>query len=91
MAACVSVPDDLRGEEIKAYVVLQDRATAGEQTLVALAAFCSERLAEFKVPRYWEFRSDLPMTASERVAKSALRSEGDLTAGAYDRIQGVWR
>jgi crotonobetaine/carnitine-CoA ligase len=91
IAACIAVPDELRGEEIKAYVVLRDRATAEEETFAALAAFCSERLADFKVPRYWEFRQELPMTASERVAKAALKSEGDPTAGAYDRVQGVWR
>jgi crotonobetaine/carnitine-CoA ligase len=37
-----------------------------------LAAYCAERLASFKVPRYWEFRDGLPMTPSERVAKQLL-------------------
>jgi carnitine-CoA ligase len=65
LAAVVAVPDDLRGEEVKAYVV--GTATAGE-----LRDWCAGRLASFKVPRYWEFRDDLPRTPSERVAKQQL-------------------
>jgi crotonobetaine/carnitine-CoA ligase len=38
-----------------------------------LAAYCGERLAAFKVPSQWEFRAELPMTPSERVAKEELR------------------
>ena len=69
LAAVVSVPDDLRGEEVKAFVVL----TPGvELSAEELSAYCGERLAAFKVPRYWAFRDDLPRTPSERVAKQAL-------------------
>jgi crotonobetaine/carnitine-CoA ligase len=76
-AALVPVPDELRGEEAKAYV-----ATDGTVSAAELAAYCDERLAYFKVPRYWELRDELPMTASQRVAKGALPREA---AGAYDR------
>lgn len=76
LAAVVAVPDALRGEEVKAYVVATGVGP------VELAAFCAERLAYFKVPRYWEFRAELPLTASERVAKSELDRSAD---GAFDR------
>ncbi|MCW2759101.1 MAG: lcfB 7 [Nocardioidaceae bacterium] len=65
LAAVVGVPDEIRGEEIKAYVV----ATVSTDEL---DAWCRERLAAFKVPRYWELRDDLPRTPSERVAKHLL-------------------
>jgi crotonobetaine/carnitine-CoA ligase len=65
----VSVPDELRGEEVKAFVVLNEGA---ELTAEELNAYCGERLAAFKVPRFWAFRDDLPLTPSERVAKHAL-------------------
>jgi carnitine-CoA ligase len=65
LAAVVGVPDELRGEEIKAHVVAS--ATAAE-----LTGFCAARLARFKIPRYWQFHDDLPRTASERVAKHLL-------------------
>nr|WP_042191682.1 AMP-binding protein [Kibdelosporangium sp. MJ126-NF4]CEL20223.1 Long-chain-fatty-acid--CoA ligase [Kibdelosporangium sp. MJ126-NF4]CTQ97448.1 Long-chain-fatty-acid--CoA ligase (EC 6.2.1.3) [Kibdelosporangium sp. MJ126-NF4] len=66
LAAVIGVPDDIRGEEVKAFVV----GDASEEELVS---FCAQRLAAFKVPRYWEFRAELPLTASERVAKERLR------------------
>jgi carnitine-CoA ligase len=65
LAAVVGVPDEIRGEEVKAFVV----GAVGE---AELAEYCAERLASFKVPRYWEFREELPMTPSERVAKQLL-------------------
>jgi crotonobetaine/carnitine-CoA ligase len=65
LVAVVGVPDEIRGEEIKAFVV----GTAGEDEL---RAYCSERLAAFKVPRYFQFEDDLPRTPSERVAKQQL-------------------
>ncbi|ALG08806.1 AMP-binding protein [Kibdelosporangium phytohabitans] len=66
LAAVVGVPDDIRGEEVKAFVV----GDAGEDEL---AAYCADRLAAFKIPRFWELRAELPLTASERVAKERLR------------------
>jgi len=66
LAAVVGVPDEIRGEEVKAYVVAPG---AGSEEL---EAWCRERLAGFKVPRFWEFRDDLPLTASHRVEKAKL-------------------
>ncbi|WP_244928195.1 AMP-binding protein [Nocardioides sp. W7] len=66
LAAVVGVPDELRGEEVKAYVVAPGAGSA------ELDAWCRERLADFKVPRFWEFRDDLPLTASHRVEKAKL-------------------
>ena len=67
LAAVIGVPDEIRGEEVKAFVVGDD------VTPEELAAWCAERLAAFKVPRFWELRDDLPRTPSERVNKSLLR------------------
>jgi crotonobetaine/carnitine-CoA ligase len=66
LAAVLGVPDDIRGEEVKAFVV-------GTVTADELTEYCSQRLASFKIPRFWEFRDDLPRTPSERVAKEQLR------------------
>jgi crotonobetaine/carnitine-CoA ligase len=86
LAAVIAVPDELRGEEVKAYVVCGgERPEPG-----ALAEFCAEKLAYFKVPRFWAFAEDLPLTPSERVAKGELRKTPDLRAGAWDRSTGEW-
>ncbi len=83
-AAVVAVPDPVRGEEVKAYVVPKP----GEQiTPQEVFDFCKEHMAVFKVPRYLEFRDTLPKTPSERVQKQKLRQEkADLTEGCYDRL-----
>jgi crotonobetaine/carnitine-CoA ligase len=87
LAAVIAVPDELRGEEIKAYVVCDgERPTPAE-----LAAFCTEKLAYFKVPRFWAFPDELPLTPSERVAKGELRKVADLRADAWDTKAAAWR
>lgn len=84
MAAVVAVPDEIRGEEVKAYLVLTDDRDA-EQAAAELLPFCAERIARFKVPRYWEVRDDLPRTPSERVAKPAL-----VAGRTWDAETGSW-
>jgi len=69
LAAVIGVPDEVRGEEVAAYVVAP--GCSAEE----LSAWCAERLAPFKVPSVWHFRDDLPLTASLRVEKAALRAE----------------
>ncbi|MCP4326910.1 MAG: ATP-dependent acyl-CoA ligase [Alphaproteobacteria bacterium] len=92
LAACLGVPDDLRGEEVMAFVVLQPGHSAETLPPPDLAAFCDDRLAYFKVPRYWAYRDDLPRTPSERVRKEALKGErGDPRVGAWDRLEERWR
>ena len=84
MAAVVGVPDEIRGEEVKAYLVLTDNRDA-QNAAAELAAFCTDRIARFKVPRYWEVREDLPRTPSERVAKPEL-----IAGRTWDAQAGVW-
>ncbi len=68
----IGVPDELAGEEVKAFVVLDD---PDPSRLPAIAEYCRRELAEFKVPRYWALRDELPLTPSERVAKGELRAD----------------
>ena len=92
LAAVLAVEDDLRGEEVMAYVVPSHGVSRDDVSPTVLSTFCAERLARFKVPRYWKYRDDLPRTPSERVRKEALREEHeDPRTGAYDRVEGRWR
>jgi long-chain acyl-CoA synthetase len=70
--AVVGVPDDYRGEAVKAFVVLKDDARCGESDLTA---FLRERLTAYKVPRAIEFRRELPMSGVGKVLRRALRDE----------------
>ena len=84
LAAVTAVPDEIRGEEIKAYYV------TGGGTAVEpgeLARYCGGRLAAFKVPRYWQAAPDLPRTDSERVIKERL---GTLPGPVFDTAVSTW-
>lgn len=69
-AAAVGVPDEYRGESVKAVVVLQEGKAATAEEIVA---FCRQRLAPYKVPRTVEFTSELPKTLVGKVLRRALR------------------
>lgn len=86
LAAALPEPDDLRGEEVHVVIVAADGH--GPADLADLVAHCSNQLAYFKVPRYWTFATELPLTASERVAKAELRARLDqnLSHETIDRM-----
>ena len=65
------VPDKKFGEEVAAWIAL--RAGADAPTDDDLRAFCRERLAHFKVPRYWKFVDEFPMTVTGKVQKFRMR------------------
>ena len=68
-AGVVGMPDEYRGETVKAFVVLKAGMTATEEDLIA---FCQEHLAKFKVPTAIEFRDQLPMSAVGKVLRREL-------------------
>ncbi len=86
-SAVIPVPDEIRGEEVKAYVLLVDGATPGDLPPEEIVRHCEARLAAFKVPRYIEYRTgDFPRTPSMKVQKQELKAEkSDHTQGAWDR------
>ena len=71
-AVVVGIPQDLRGEAIKAYVVLKEGETA---TAADLLEHCRKELAKFKVPKRVEFRSELPKTIVGKVLRRVLVAE----------------
>ena len=91
-AAVVAVPDPVRGEEVKAYIILQDGFTLEDAPPEKILKHAEEYLAVFKVPRYVAYRDELPRTPSLKVKKAELKAEAeDLRLGAFDRVDGVWR
>ncbi|MCX5907725.1 MAG: AMP-binding protein, partial [Deltaproteobacteria bacterium] len=76
-SAVVGVPDEVAGEEIKAYIVLPPGESLSPEELVA---WCQEGLPDFMIPRYIEFRKEFPKTGSEKIQKYKLAQEpGGLT------------
>ena len=82
-AAVVPVDDDLRGQELRACVVVRAGA---ELDAAAIFAHCAEHLSAFKVPRYLDIRSSLPHTPTMKVRKDLLVAEPP-SAGWIDRLQ----
>jgi long-chain acyl-CoA synthetase len=64
------VPDKMRGEKAKAWIVLNEGANLTE---AELKTWCRERLAPYKVPAKFEFVADLPKTQVGKVLRRALR------------------
>lgn len=71
-AAVIGIPDEYRGETVKAFVVLKE----GEQaTAEEIIAFCRQNMAAYKAPRLVEFRQDLPKTIVGKVLRRLLAEE----------------
>ena len=70
LVAVIGIPDDQFGEEIKAYVVLNDGATAAPEELIA---WTKERIAAYKYPRVVEIIDALPLSATGKILKKELR------------------
>ncbi|HET9385342.1 MAG TPA: long-chain fatty acid--CoA ligase, partial [Gemmatimonadales bacterium] len=68
------IPDELKGEVAKAWVVLKHGQSASEDEI---RAFCRERLAPYKVPAKVDFRKELPKTMVGKVLRRVLAAEGD--------------
>ena len=71
-AVAVGIPHQTRGETLKAYVVPKPGETL---TVAELVAHCREKLANYKVPKFFEFREELPKTMVGKVLRRVLREE----------------
>jgi crotonobetaine/carnitine-CoA ligase len=80
-AAVHAVPSELGEDDVKITVVLQDNAQLTEEEL---CRWMAERVPYFAIPRYVEFRDDLPRNPVGRVLKYQLREEG-VTPATWDR------
>ena len=69
--AVVGVPDAMRDEAIKAYVVLHEGSSIASEDIIS---WCSIRLAKFKVPSAIEFVAELPRTSVGKIQKHLLRT-----------------
>jgi 2-aminobenzoate-CoA ligase len=72
-AAVVGVPDDLRGQVVKAFIVLRPGFTRGEDLAAQLQDFVKQELAPYKYPRQVEFVSELPHTPTGKIQRFRLR------------------
>ena len=75
--AVIGVPDSMRDEAIKAFVVLKQGEQAEADEIIN---WCKTRLAKFRVPEFIEFRAELPRTSVGKIQKHILRRQ-EMKAG----------
>ncbi|MBE0480506.1 MAG: AMP-binding protein [Dehalococcoidia bacterium] len=76
MAAAVGIPDPERpgSERIKAFIKPKEEFK-GKLSAEEIIAYCRDKLPPIAVPKYIEFRDELPLTVTEKIFKRALREE----------------
>lgn len=70
MVAVAPIPDEIKGELAKAFIVLNAGMSASEESILA---FCRGQLASYKVPRFIAFVDSLPKTNTGKILRRALR------------------
>jgi long-chain acyl-CoA synthetase len=78
-AVAVGLPDEHWGEAVKVYIVLKDGETATEQEI---RDYCQTQMARYKVPKYVEFRSELPKTLVGKFLRRKLIEEEEARKAA---------
>jgi 2-aminobenzoate-CoA ligase len=69
----VGVPDEARGQLVKAYVVLRDGAPADAAKVGELQEFVKQKITPYKYPRAIEFLAALPRTSTGKLQRYRLR------------------
>ena len=83
--AVIGVPHKIRGEQVKAVIVLKDDETASEEEIIE---FCKGRIARYKIPRKVSFIDELPKSAIGKVLHRELRDTEWKKAGRKRSIDG---
>ena len=69
--AAIGITDVKSGEVIKTFIVKRDQSLTEEE----IKKFCHENLTNYKVPKYFEFRTELPKTNVGKILRRALKEE----------------
>jgi acyl-coenzyme A synthetase/AMP-(fatty) acid ligase len=73
--AVIASPDPIRGEVVKAFIVLSPGYTASDNLAQEIQDFVKARTAPYKYPREIEFMKELPKTVSGKIKRAVLRSQ----------------
>ena len=73
--AVIGIDDALRGQAIKAYIVLAEGIVASDELATEIQNSVKNRLAKHEYPRHVEFIKQLPMTTTGKIRRVALREQ----------------
>lgn len=77
-AGVIGIPDEIRGEVPKAYVVVTDGCTKTEELAEELMQYVKSKLARYAYPREVEFLPELPKTSTGKIRRASLRELEEL-------------
>lgn len=81
----IGVPSERYGEEVMAWIRRKPGFDYGEEEL---ARYCKGRIATFKIPKYWKFVEEFPMTVSGKIRKVEMREIAAKELG-LDKVKGI--
>jgi acetyl-CoA synthetase len=73
LAAVIGKPDPIRGQLVKAYVVLNEGVARSEDLKAAIQSFVKQRLSAHEYPREIEFVDEMPLTTTGKVIRRVFR------------------
>jgi long-chain acyl-CoA synthetase len=73
--AVIGIPDGAQGEAVKAFIVLKTGENVTRPNDEDLKQFCKKSLVAYKVPKFFEFRADLPKTPVGKILRKELRAQ----------------
>ena len=80
----IGVPSKKYGEEIMAWIKIKKGFVLTEEELLQ---FCDNRIAHFKIPKYWKFVDAFPLTVTGKVRKVAMREKAIEEMGLQDIVK----
>jgi len=85
MAAVIGVPDQIRGEVVKAYITTKQGVEGSGELATDIQAFVKTRLAAYEYPREVEFIDQMPLTTTGKIRRNELRARHQENVGTRDQ------
>ena len=82
--AVTAIPDAIRGQAIKATIVLGEKVEAGEKLKQEILSTVKKNLASYKWPKVIDFAKELPKTVSEKIRRNEIRNKDWENGGRFD-------
>jgi len=79
----IGVPDKKYGEQVMAWVILKEYQEVSEDEL---KAYCKDQIATYKIPYYWKFVTEFPMTVTSKIRKVDMREISTRELGLSKRL-----
>jgi long-chain acyl-CoA synthetase len=75
LSCCIGIPDEYRGQKIRAYVVPMPGIEPTDALKEEILSYCSQHIAKYALPRELIWRTELPKTLVGKVAYRVLEEE----------------